>query len=390
MKTGSRGVSKEWLDEIKINYIDTIEELPQGDGIFITGYDCDINDLEEIKRKKIPLIEAPCPWIRVLKKQILSGNPLTHRYVIMIDEDHMVHHCYQSAYPSDTVVVQADNYQQRLEKAAINKPVYLLVYAAHRYKDAEDLATYIHNRFPHKDHILDNYKKTVCHWVQQGLFEEIHEKGRNERLDHLWIVCNSRGDRSTKSIVRSAEELGIKPVIVAQEKDIPQYVSENVRVGVVTAPIPMPHKKRKAILHTIRRQFGGPIETVRIMYDYFTTMILDHPENRTVIEDRLEEVLEYVSEEAVFTCSSKNGLPVEGIYKGRYGIKTLIQKLLFSPIRITNIDDYKYGKEGNRVNVHVLLETECRSTRKSCKTETIHTWTVNEKNKITSLRTSCS
>ncbi len=387
IRNETRGANKEWLDEIKVNYINSINELPEGDGIYVTGYDSNVKELEELKKSGIPIIDAPCPWVRQLKEQLTEVNSVTHQCILMIDEDHMVHDCYKSIYPKDIIIVQADNFREKLKDIIITRPVYLMVYAAHRWKDAEDLEEYIKNKYPHTDNILDNYKKTICHWVRQGIFEEIREKGIEEKLDEIWVICSSIGDRSTKSIVRAIEELGIKAVIISNKSNIPENFDGNLRIGIISAPIPISHKKRKEILHVIRKKYGGPIEIAKIIYEYLLSIVLDHPDNKVIVNDKINDLLEYISDDVIWIMAgSGKGLPIQGHYKGKAGVRKFMEKLKFSNLRMTNIEEHFYVREGNKVDVHLLEEGECTDTGKAFRTENIHTWEIDDDKNIIKFR----
>ncbi|MBN2544444.1 MAG: hypothetical protein JXB50_01520 [Spirochaetes bacterium] len=387
IRNESRGANKEWLNEIKVNYINTINELPSGDGIFITGYDSNIKELDELKSRNIPMIEAPCPWVRQLRDQLIEVNTDTYQSILMIDEDHMVHDCYKSIYPKDIIIVQADNYQEKLKDIIISKPVYLMVYAAHRWKDAEDMAEYIENKYPHPDNKLDNYKKTICHWVRQGIFEEIRIKGIQEKLDEIWVICSSFGDRSTKSIVRAIEEIGIKAVVISNKSNIPENFNNNLRIGIISAPIPVSHKKRKEILHIIRKKYGGPIEIARILYEYLLSIILDHPDNKEIVNNKINDLLDYICDDVVWIMAgSGKGLPIQGYYKGKEGVRNFMEKLKYSNLRMTNIEEHFYVKEGNKVDVHLLEEGECTETGKTFRSENIHTWEIDDNKKVIKFR----
>lgn len=249
-----RGVNIEWLNEMNLNYVNSIDDLPVGAGIFTTGYDADLVELEEARKKGIPIIEHPCPWIKQLRKQLQNVNHESHQCVFMIDTDHMVHDCYKSIFPDDLIIIQPDNYIEKIKNNKNEKPLQFLTYATFREKDAVRVIEYINKYYPHKENILDGYKKTLCMWTKQGLLEEIESSIKRKQLDEIWVVCSSEVDRSTMSIINEIRENGSKPVIIKTEQDIPQSIKEDSTIGVLLAPIPLSTKGRN-IINIIKERY---------------------------------------------------------------------------------------------------------------------------------------
>jgi len=255
VKRENKGANMEMVLESGINYVSTIDELPEGAGVYVTGYDIDLNDYEAIKRRNIPIIERPCPWIKQLREQLLRVNHATHQAVLMIYRGHMVYDCYKSAFPDDIIIIQPDTYKEAIEKHNNGKPIHLLVYAAFRKKDAIAVIDYINRNHPHPDNILDGYKKTLCIWTRQGLFEEIEQAIHANSLHEIWILCSSEKDTSTQSIIREVVEHGARPHIIITESDIPASVTGNGNIGVLFAAIPLSSKQKKYI-DIIKKRFS--------------------------------------------------------------------------------------------------------------------------------------
>ncbi|PSU32185.1 hypothetical protein C9I99_18420 [Photobacterium lutimaris] len=91
--------------------------------------------------------------------------------------------------------------------------------------------------YPNEAHDLNSYKKTLCLWTKQGLFEEIEQKCSKYRLQEVWIICSSPGDRSTQSLITQVKECGAVPVTIQSLAQIPERIAGR-RIGVLFAPIP--------------------------------------------------------------------------------------------------------------------------------------------------------
>jgi 4-hydroxy-3-methylbut-2-enyl diphosphate reductase IspH len=234
----NRGTNLEWLNESGCNYVKSIKDLPQNSGIYITGYDSNICEIENAKISGIPIIDHACPWVRYLKKQILSVKN-DEQAVLLIDKGHMVYNCYKDIFPDNIIIISPDNYKEEIRNNYKNKPLKLMSYAVYRIKEVERIIDYINEYFPHKKNNLTGYKKTICCWIKQGLLEEIEEKVKEQKLDTILMICSSTGDRSTMSVMNEINESGAKCIPVKNIEDVPEYYAHDSRIGVLVAPIPL-------------------------------------------------------------------------------------------------------------------------------------------------------
>lgn len=236
----SIGANLKWINELKLNYVNTINELPEDAGIYVTGYDADLLELEQVKKKNIPIIEHPCPWIKKLRDQLYNVNKTTHQCIFLIDNDHLIFECYKYIFPEDIIIINTDNYKEEIKNKKSNKPIHFITYSTFRENDVKRIIDFINKFYYHPDNILNGYKKSLCQWTKQGLLEEIREEITNKKLDEIWIICSSEHNRSTKSIINEINENNTKSIIIKNEDDMPKNISGNKRIGILEAPIPLP------------------------------------------------------------------------------------------------------------------------------------------------------
>ncbi|CAG23395.1 hypothetical protein [Photobacterium profundum] len=233
----NRGANPKMLEELGVNVVPTVADLPEGAGVFVTGYDADYAELQQLKADGVPVIDRPCPWVRKLRDQILSFDNESYQMVLVIDENHMVYDCFKNLIPSDAIIVQPQNFKERICHLKLSRPLSLLSYTVFRRTDIEAMAEFILQEYPNQEHHLHNYKKTLCLWTKQGLFEEVEDKCQSHRLDEVWIICSNRGDRSTQSLIQQVEDSQAIPVIIEKVADIPSR-NDKKKIGVLFAPIP--------------------------------------------------------------------------------------------------------------------------------------------------------
>lgn len=249
--SGGMGVNKDFLNLMKIRYVNNIDELPEGAGLFISSYDGDLLKIKELEKKNIPILyEGICPWATAFKRQLLKVTD-SHQCIILIDESHLLYRNYISIIPQNTIIVNEKNYKEKLKEAIIRKPIYFITYATFRKKEALKIIEYININYPNPDNYF--YIRTLCSWsTQQGLFEEIQDKLNKKELDEMWILCNDDKNRSVKSIINEIEEYTIKTIIISDIADIPKD-TENKNIGIIIAPIPF--SKEKMLLNEIKKAY---------------------------------------------------------------------------------------------------------------------------------------
>ncbi len=239
-----KGVDIKWVNESKLNYVNSLDDLPENSGIYITGYDADLSDLEKAKKKGIPIIENPCPWIKQLKKQLLNVNQKTHQCVFLLDKGHMIYDSYKYIFNKDIIIINEKNYKEEIKKNRNKKPVHLISYATFRKKDVLNVINFINEIYPDPNNIIEGYKKTLCQWTKKGLFEEIQKVKNDNIINKIWIICSSVSNRSTMSIINEVRDYNIVPFIIKKIEDLPESIEAEDRIGIIMSPIPMQKREQ--------------------------------------------------------------------------------------------------------------------------------------------------
>ncbi len=254
--------SPELLRALGLNFVRSVEDLPEGAGAYISGYDADVAEVAELRRRGVPIVDHACPWIRRLREQI-QATPPTHQAVVMLDdgadgrEPHVVYRCYRTIFPPGTIFIDAESFAAKLAAGRDGRPLRLMVYATFRPAEAERVVEHVRREYPHPDHQLGLHGETLCYWTKkQGLLAEIVRVVPERRLDEVWILCLKTGDRSTMSIVSQVAEAGARPRLITAVGDIPEELPADVRVGVLVTPMPTAGLVR-VLAQTIADRFGA-------------------------------------------------------------------------------------------------------------------------------------
>ncbi len=250
----NRGANRQWIHENGYNVVETVNDLPEGAGVYITGYDSDVLEVKKLREKGVPIIDHACPWVANFRNQLLEHNQDTHQCIMMLDRGHMVYDCLKKIFPQDAIIINTDNYEEEIRKYKNEKPINFLVYTVFREKDALRVIHFINLNYHHPENILTGYSKTACIWTKQGLFQEIELKIPEKKLDEVWVICSSESDRSTMSIINEIRENNAEAKIIKKPEDIPPIVDYGRNIGVLMAPIPLP-KKALEIKEKIRNLY---------------------------------------------------------------------------------------------------------------------------------------
>jgi 4-hydroxy-3-methylbut-2-enyl diphosphate reductase IspH len=235
-----KGIQKEYLAKKGIPYVNSIEELPQGAGVAVSAYDGDPLEIKQLKEKGVPIYEQVCPWIKKLR-EIFLNKIEGYQYVFLCEEDHMIAVNYRSIFPKGTLLVNPDNYKEKMCGLNPNRPIYFIVYAAFRVKDSQQVIQYIKDNYNHPDNIY--YTETICQWAggKNSVFEEISEAYRNINMDEVWVINSSEDNTSVKSLIRELTETGLKYRLIKRIQDIEQIDNNFLQcktIGVLRAPNP--------------------------------------------------------------------------------------------------------------------------------------------------------
>jgi 4-hydroxy-3-methylbut-2-enyl diphosphate reductase IspH len=250
-----RGVEKELLNKLGIGYIDSIDKLPEGAGLYISAYDGNRDDINRLKQNGTAVIESICPWMIALRKQLQKVSS-EHQCILMLDREHMVYRNYRPLFPENTLCVTVENYKDELRYIEIDKPVHFIVYSTFRKKDAQEIVEYINSHYNNEENIY--WLKGICGWtLRSGIFEEIEDAIRNKGLNEIWLICSNDKNRSVKSLIYEIKENGAEIRTIMNTDDIPMNLVNDKRIGVLRAPIP--YSKESEIVEKIKVLYSGEI-----------------------------------------------------------------------------------------------------------------------------------
>lgn len=246
-------VYRDFLKSSGIRFVETIDDLPEGAGIFAGGYGGDPVALDKARAKGIPMIDKICPWVKFLEQDIRSV-PEGYQCVILIDEFHIVYKNFKSLFPENTLIVNEKNYREKCEGLDRDKPVFLCVYATFRQKDFDNVKHCIEKKLPGLPH--KSSSRGICSWItRNSLFDEIGQVIPGRGLSQVWIICNSEYNRSVLTLINEIEDKGAEARLLKHVDDIPLELPESGNIGVLIAPVPF--DKDREILNAIKERFEG-------------------------------------------------------------------------------------------------------------------------------------
>jgi 4-hydroxy-3-methylbut-2-enyl diphosphate reductase IspH len=248
------GEKPKFLSESSYYSVRNIENLPEDAGVFNVAYDGNLEEINLLKKKDVEIIDKICPWMKHLKKE-LNSVPDDYLCIMLISESHVTLKNYQSIIPEKTMIIDYNNYKEKLGKIKIAQPIYLLSYPTIRKKELDEIINYIKNKFDNPENIFST--KSMCCWTKQGLLEEINNAVTEKNLNEIWIICSSKSDRSTISIANEVKEHNIEPIYIKEFEDIPKVKKQNSRIGVLIAPVP--HKIAYFIKFAISKKYPEAI-----------------------------------------------------------------------------------------------------------------------------------
>lgn len=249
----AKGIQREYLKKKGIPYVDIIEDLPENSGVFVSAYDGDPVEIERLRERGIPIYEQVCPWIKKLRKIFMNPNE-NYQYVFMCEDDHMVAVNYRNIFPNGTILINRDNYTERMKKIDLSRPIHFVVYAAFRMKDAQRVIDYIKQNYNHYNNIYCT--ETICQWAEgkDTIFTEINEVKKNGKVNEVWLINSSEKNTSVQSIMRELDEVGLKYRLIKTIQDIKDISNEelkNTTIGILRAP--NPYFREEEIINYVKK-----------------------------------------------------------------------------------------------------------------------------------------
>lgn len=252
---GRVGVDLKWLKTLGVPVVEKAKDLPAGKDFKVinTGYDSIVNEEIILRSNGIEIIDKPCPFVRKLR-DIFTDHDGTHQIVLLCESNHIVVKNYASIFPEDLILVQMDNYQERITAKSNGKPLKLVPYVTFLETDAAAIMDFILETFPEQKPVCE---RTACIWVKSKAspIQEINqlptEKLRGIK-DALLITTANSTNKSVISLENTLKDKGLKVVHIGSLNDFLHYQRQHKDAKVLVVRSPIPNQAEYPIMQYIK------------------------------------------------------------------------------------------------------------------------------------------
>lgn len=259
---GKVGVDLEWLHKLGVPVAKNIEDLPEPQDCIVvnTGYDSIYDEELKIIKKGIEYIDAPCPYVRKLREYLINMDS-KYQCVLLCEPNHIIIKNYASLFPDDMILVQMDNYKEKILEQQNGKPIFLLPYVTFLPKHVLSIYKFLCTTFPERE---NSYAETKCMWVASKLspIDEINALSEQDLRgveDALLITTAGSTNKSVISLTETLEMRNLNVVIIGSLESLKEYLGTCKTDRILLVRSPIPNNAEKPILDYIKNNQLGDI-----------------------------------------------------------------------------------------------------------------------------------
>jgi hypothetical protein len=259
---GKVGVDLKWFRSLGVPAVATAKDLPNTQELKVvnTGYDSIVDQEIILRDRGVEIIDKPCPFIRRVRS-ILEEKDSNHQYVLLCEPNHIIVKNFASLFPADLLLVQMENYQQKIKEGSNGKPMRLIPYVTFLQSDAQEVMAFIQEYSPH---IQNESIQTACIWVKSKAspIVEIDQLSEEKLQGIQHAVLISTAGTTNKSVISMEKSLHRKGLTVHSIGSFRQFLQferlhKNQRILLVRSPIP--NQAEKPIVAYIQRGLWAAI-----------------------------------------------------------------------------------------------------------------------------------
>lgn len=248
---GRVGVDLKWLKSMGVPVAKTINDLPKNEDFKVvnTGYDSIVSEEIILRDRGVDIIDKPCPFVRRVRDLLEHGDQ-RFQYVLLCEPNHIIVKNFASIFPEDLILLQMENYAQKLAEKVNGKPIKFLPYVTFLESDVDQVFSYIQTNYPDAEH---ECLRTCCMWVtsKASPIVEINQLSSAQLEGIKDAVLISTAGTTNKSVISMEKTLidkGLKVHSVGSLKAFLQFERDHKDDHILLVRSPIPNQAEKPIL----------------------------------------------------------------------------------------------------------------------------------------------
>lgn len=255
---GKVGVDLKWFKKLGVPSVQTYNDLPSGNNFILinTGYDSIVHEEKLLIERGVEIIDKPCPYVRKIRK-LLEDIDLKYQYVLLCEPNHIIIKNYQSLFPNDMILVQMQNYKEKILLQSNGKPIKFISYVTFLKKHSKEIFDFINLNLPNEENTMVD---TQCMWAD-GKKSPIHEIANlpEEILKNVKYACLIATPGSTNKSLMSLHETitsrGLEVINISSLQEFIEFKKKNEEEKILLVKSPIPNEAEKPILAYLQRGY---------------------------------------------------------------------------------------------------------------------------------------
>lgn len=255
---GKVGVDLKWFKKLGVPAVQTYNDLPSGNDFVLinTGYDSIVHEEKLLLERGVQIIDKPCPYVRKIRR-IFEDIDSGFQYVLLCEPNHIIIKNYQSLFPKDMILIQMQNYKERILTQSNGKPIKFISYVTFLKRHSSEIFDYINSIFPERSNVMID---TQCMWAD-GKKSPIHEIANlpDDTLQGVNYACLIATPGSTNKSLMSLHETitlrGLKVINISSLKGFINFEKSHKHEKVLLVKSPIPNEAEKPIMAYLKHGF---------------------------------------------------------------------------------------------------------------------------------------
>lgn len=251
---GRVGLDLDWLASLKVEVFETYKDITDNSYTVVnSGYDSIVNEEHILKEKGVKIIDKPCPFVRKVRTHLETADP-NYQYVLLCEPTHIIIKNFKSIFPEDLILVQTENYKERIVEQENGKPLCLLPYVTFLPKQVQEVFSFIEENFSERE---NKFLNTSCMWVASKFspvveINSIPDEELEDIKDAVIITTPGSVNKSLISLSITCQDRGLNVVIVSSLEDYVSYEKEHRNDSILLVRSPIPNEAEAPIMEYIQ------------------------------------------------------------------------------------------------------------------------------------------
>jgi len=248
---GRVGVDLKWFKSLGLPAVKSYAELPAGNDFKVinTGYDSIVSEEHTLREHGVEIIDKPCPFVRRLRSSLETADP-AYQYVLLCSASHIIIKNFVSIFPRDMILVQPDNYREKIAAQQNGKPLRIVPYVTYVKRDADEILEHVNQAFPERN---NDKVDMSCMWINSKASPILEIEGLTAQELHgvseaLLITTADSRNTSMISLEKALQKRNLKVTRIGSLRDFLRHERRHPRDKVLLVRSPIPNGAEAPIL----------------------------------------------------------------------------------------------------------------------------------------------